>query len=202
MSPRPICRVTQVSPSSRSGTPLSPRGRRRSTAREWQAREIDLPRVETDSAAHKGPAIGERHCRPALRQPHTEEMPPRSFGRGSSQQQLNACITMNATRNDVRSAAALVGLSVSGLCWVITHLCLFRDKGCGHARRVRIRIARRLTTGPESAPSERIIARTSAAKARISVWVGPLLRRAVQRSVTSFLPEPLSSRWRFAASIR
>jgi len=46
-----------------------------------------------------------------------------------------------------------------------------------------------------SAPSERIASRTSAVKARISVWVGPTAKTCGSpRSVTSFLPQPLNSK--------
>ena len=42
-------------------------------ARAWQARGTDPRRVETDSAARKAPATGERRCRPGPPQPHTAE---------------------------------------------------------------------------------------------------------------------------------
>ncbi len=65
-------------------TPPSPRGRRTSTAPGWQARGIDLQRVETESAAQKALAIGGRRCPPIPRHSNSAEMLPRSFARGPS----------------------------------------------------------------------------------------------------------------------
>ena len=73
--------------------------------RRWSERVVRRPALAAVAAlavllALAAPALGLRTGEGALR-----PFP--------SQQQLNACITMNATRNDVRSAAALAGHSVS-----------------------------------------------------------------------------------------